>query len=252
MTCRLALALVLWSGVAAADETAEALYDKGQAAFDAKQFDAAIVAWEQSFELSKESVLLFNVAQAYRLRGAPGDCTKALTNYQKFIELNAESDQRPVAERFAAELKPCAARETTPIAEPIIMQPPPVATSVRTPTVEPRDEDRPGRGKKIAGLAVAGGGVGLIATGFYFGYKASALGDEVTRACYDGCDWATYSSKDDAGRRDQTLQFVFKGAGVAAVIGGGVLYWLGHSDATSNVAVAPRSDGAVLTWSGSW
>src|SRR5213083_2422043 len=95
-------ALVLTSAhvVGAAPSEAEQAYEQGQAAFDAGRFGDAVVAWERSYELSKEPVLLFNLGQAYRQRHGPGDCAKALAAYKRFIELVPEAVQRPLAEGF--------------------------------------------------------------------------------------------------------------------------------------------------------
>ena len=251
--------LTLGTGIAAADESdAEKLYEHGQVAFDAKQFDEAVTAWERSYELSKEPGLLFNLGQAYLQRGKPGDCTKALASYQKFIELDAASEQRSVAEGFMAEMRACAVHEaSTPIAAPITVPPPtPItapSTVVAPPVIERHDnETYPGRTKKLAGLAITGGGVALVATGFYFGHRASALGGEVKNACWNGCDWAVYGPKDTEGHGDQTKQYVFDGIGAAAIIGGGVLYWFGNREVAPSIALTSRRGGAIVTWSGSW
>jgi hypothetical protein len=248
--------LVLASGIAAADETnAEKLYEQGQVAFDAKRFDEAISAWEQSYELSKEPDLLFNIGQAYRQRGKPGDCTKAFTSYQKFIELAATSEQRPVAEGFAVELKACAIHEApAPIAAPIaVPSPTPIMALVTAPPlIEPSNGTRSGRTEKIAGFTLAGGGVALVATGFYFGHRASSLGNEVTSTCAKGCDWAVYGPKNTDGRSAQTKQYVFDGLGAAAIVGGGIMYWLGTREGAPSIALATHRGGAVVTWSGSW
>lgn len=232
--------LLFWTETAFADDPSEAerYYQEGQLAYDRGDFDVAVAAWQRSYQLSNAPDLIYNVAQAHRLAD---HCTLALQSYRRFVELDPASPKRALAEGFIRELTP-------------VCGSPPVATPIATPTVTPiaAPIERPPHTKKIVGLVVASSGVGLIATGFYFGHRAASLSDEVARACYNGCDWTTYSGKDSAGRRDQTLQFVFKGAGIAAVIGGGALYWFGRSNATSSVAVAPRSGGAVLTWSGSW
>jgi tetratricopeptide (TPR) repeat protein len=226
-------------------------YVRGQAAFDAKRFDEAVSAWERSYELSQEPALLFNIGQAYRQRKKAGDCAKAFASYQKFIELDAMSDQRPVAEGFSIEMHTCA-RESTPL---IVTSVAPVQHASTTTVPQPvlPIDTRSGRTKKLAGLAIMGSGAALAATGFYFGRRASSLGNEVTRACRDGCNWEFYGPKDANGRSAQTKQYVFAGLGVAAIVGGGVMYWLGlHAQRTSTFAIALHHDDTAITWSGSW
>lgn len=233
--------------LAAADESgdAEQLYNQGQAAFDATRYDDAVTAWQKSFELSHEPGLLFNLGQAYRLRAHDGDCARAAAAYRKFIAQDPMSPQRSIAEGFASDTEKCAAAEkpvTTPAAP---VQPP----------IGPRESgsSRLGRTTQIAGIAVAAGGVALVATGLYFGHQASSLGDEVSAACADGCDWAVFGPKDAEGRRAQRKQYIAGGLGIAAIAGGAVLFWLGsRTHAPSPIAVVPRPGGAGITWSGSW
>jgi tetratricopeptide (TPR) repeat protein len=247
-SARIALVgLALSARIAVAEPTeAEKLYDQGQAAFDAKRFDDAITAWERSYELSDERGLLFNIGQAYRRRRGPGDCAKAAAAYKKFLELDATSDQRSLAQGFAAEMDKCVASERP--APPPIVTPPVAPAPVVVPSAEPAPHTS---GTRIAGLAVAGGGVALLAVGIYYGHRASSLSDELTTTCASGCSWAEQSSKDADGRSAQTKQWLFDGLGAAAIVGGGVLFWLGSRE-ESPIAITPRRDGAAITWSGSW
>ena len=69
-------AIVLALGAtASADPAAEQLYDEGQQAFNRGDYPTAIARWRSSYEMSKLPLLVFNVAQAYRLAG---DCAHAL------------------------------------------------------------------------------------------------------------------------------------------------------------------------------
>jgi tetratricopeptide (TPR) repeat protein len=250
MTRAIVIALVasMVPRLAVADESSEAeqLYNQGQAAFDAKRYDDALAAWHRSFELSREPGLLFNLGQAYRLRAQTGDCARAATAYRKFIAQDPMSSQRQIAEGFASDSEKCAAAEQ------------PVSTTTTTIVQAPIELGGPSRGKagrtkQIAGITIAGGGVLLVATGLYFGRKASSLGDEVTTACTGGCDWAVYGPKDADGRSAEGKQYIYGGLGVAAIIGGAVLVWLGsHERAASPIAVVSRRDGAGIVWSGSW
>lgn len=248
MTRAIVVALIastLVARLAVADGTsdAEELYNEGQAAFDARRYDDAVAAWQKSFELSNEPGLQFNLGQAYRRRGNVGDCAKAVAAYRKFIAQDPMSAQRKVAEAFAADAEKCAASETAPS---------PTTAPIPAPN-DPASSDRGASGTQVAGVAMAGGGVLLVATGLYFGHKASSLGDEVTSACGTGCDWAVFGPKDADGRSAQTKQYIFGGLGVAAILGGAVLYWLGaRNQAPAPIAIDARRDGADIVWSGSW
>jgi hypothetical protein len=249
------LLVMLACPLAHAESEAERLYNQGQQAYEALRYDDALTAWERSYALSKLPALVFNIAQAQRLRGKPGDCTKATTSYRKFISLAPKSNERPQAEGFIAELAPCVEQEAKP--QPVVIPPPqavtPPATTLPAPMPPPREGGGGGKGKRFAGYAVGGAGLVLVATGVYFGAKARRLGDEVSDECADGCDWNLVKDKDAEGKSAETTQYVLYGVGLAAIAAGGVLWWMGNKEAkSSNVAVTPTRGGAAVSFSGAW
>ena len=245
------IVVALLPAVAHAESEAERLYNQGQTAYEALRYDDALTAWEKSYALSKLPGLLFNIAQAQRLRGRAGDCTKATANYRKFIALMPKSTERPTAEGFIAELSPCVDAEARP--QPVVPTPeavtPPPTTAPMTQPAQPKEG---GKGKRFAGYAVGGAGVALVLTGVYFGAKARRLGDEVSDECRDGCDWNLVKDKDAEGKSAETTQYVLYGVGLGAIAVGGVLWWLGNSERRSSVAITPTQGGAAFSWSGAW
>jgi hypothetical protein len=90
-----------------------------------------------------------------------------------------------------------------------------------------------GRPLRIAGLATAGAGVAALAAGAVFGLQARSKGDSVSTANrFD-------PNADSAGRRAQTLQYVFYGIGGAAVATGAVLFYFGIDRSDERAALAP-------------
>jgi len=238
------IVLVLSAHVAAAQAPTEAerLYTEGQTAYDAKRYDEAVKAWERSYELSRLPALVFNIAQAYRLRGS---CTKAVETYRKFIALDPKSGERPTAEGLIKEMEPCADRPAPEVVPKVVV---PVVDDSKRDVVT-RDQ---GRGKRIGGVVFAITGLALVGTGAYFGKCAQTLADEVRTACVEQCEWAELEAKDADGRQAAKLQYVFYGAGAAAAVTGGVMYWLGARSRATPV-IAPRGDGgAMVLWRGSW
>jgi tetratricopeptide (TPR) repeat protein len=247
--------VLLFAPLAHAESEAERLYNQGQQAYEALRYDDALTSWEKSYALSKLPALVFNIAQAQRLRGKPGDCTKATASYRKFISLAPKSNERPQAEGFIAELAPCVEQEAKPAPAPVVPPPQVVAPTPQQPAlVMPvREGGGGGKGKRFAGYAVGGAGIVLVATGVYFGAKARRLGDEVSDECRDGCDWNLVKDKDAEGKSAETTQYVLYGVGLAAIAAGGVLWWMGNKEASSsNVAVTPTQGGAAISWSGGW
>lgn len=230
-----AIVVAAHSATALAGPSAEELYDQGQHAFDAGDYPRAIAKWKRSYELSSAPLLLFNVAQAYRLSG---DCEHALASYKRFTEalateIEPTSDQRAIADDFIHELQPKCGAPT---------RPPSGDHSSATPA----------RTLKVAGFATGGAGVALVATGLLFGRRASSLGDEVTSDCAVSCDWATEKSKQSDGQRDATIGKVLDGVGLAAIAVGVGMYIYGSREGQPALAIQRGAHGATVTWSRAW
>ncbi len=252
MTNRLKIALVIaafaaFEATALAAPSAEDLYDEGQTAYDGADYTTAITRWAASYELSRESGLLFNLAQAYRLSG---DCTSALSTYKRFVTLDPTADQRALTDDLVRELEPKCGGAGRAIGERTV----PKLVLSRPSAVSLEREREPGRTLKITGLVTGGAGVASIAVGLALGHHASTLAGEVTRACALSvtCDWSVQKSKDAAGRRDAALGYAFDVIGIAAIVGGVTMYYLGYREGMISISPRTREGGAVITWSGSW
>jgi len=225
-------------GRAIADPSPEAAraYRDGQAAFDRQSYDAAIEAWQRSYELSHAPGLLYNLGQAYRLRAAAGDCTRARSAYESFVDLTGPSPQGTLANGYLAQLGPCASSATAT-----------VGTTPATSMPVTRD-----RGIAMAALGAAG--IGLVATGLLLGHHAATLGDEVTSACSTDCDWSAERGKDAAGRRDAALGWTFDAIGGLALVGDAVWYYLGrdHGSRTSPLEMRADAHAATISWRQRW
>ena len=251
MSSRVALALLLLaSHLAVADPApdAEQLYRDGQTAYDQARYDDALGAWQRSYDLSHAPPLLYNIAQAYRVRAHPGDCALARAQYQSFVELSAPSPQRALAEGYIAQLATCA---SAPAGAPA----PSDGASRPVPSDDASTHERSIHNRQIAVAVVGAGGIVLLTTGIYLGHRASTLGNEVTSACAASCDWSVEKDKDAAGHRDATLGWTFDTLSAIAIVGSAALYYFGVRDTEIRVApIATRSreSGAVLSWSKTW
>jgi hypothetical protein len=199
-------------------------------------------------ELSRAPALLYNIAQALRLRARPGDCGAALTRYREFITLVEPSPQREIAERYIAELGTCASTNA-PAGD---LAPTPLHAPMHLPRVsasrDARDDTR-----VIAVATIAVGGLGMLVTGIALGHHASTLGDEVSNACAVSCDWSAEKSKDAAGHRNSVLGWTLGTIGAVALVGDAAMYYFGVHEHNINVALAgARAPGAVITWRTSW
>ena len=85
--------------------TARALSDKGLREYQQGELDAAIESFMGAYALSKNGGLLFNVAQAYRLKK---DCEHAKEYYGRYLAAVPDSALKPSVERRQAEMEACA------------------------------------------------------------------------------------------------------------------------------------------------
>jgi tetratricopeptide (TPR) repeat protein len=97
----------------------------------------------------------------------------------------------------------------------------------------------PGRGLRIAGVTAAAVGVAGIATGVMLNLKANSLAKNLEAA--NGSSTTLYSRSTESSRSSyQTLGWLGYGAGAACLVGGAVLYLLGHSQGqNAQVAFVP-------------
>src|SRR5262249_60122060 len=128
--------------------------------------------------------------------------------------------------------------------------PPPPTGGPPEPTVPTAVESGGGSGGalRIAGIATAGVGVALVATGVYFGLKAKSIADDVD-GLKDHWDQGLY----DSGQAAQRNMYLCVGAGAVAIAGGAVMYFiLGKKDEGPAISVQPSVSPAagVLVLSG--
>jgi tetratricopeptide (TPR) repeat protein len=91
------------------------------AAYNLGHFDEAAEHYEEAYRLVPDPVLLFNIAQSYRLGGKPD---KALNAYRAFLRTaDTEASNREVAEKHIAEIKRHLEENKGSPAEPVTTPP---------------------------------------------------------------------------------------------------------------------------------
>jgi PEGA domain len=83
-------------------DTARKLVKEGIAAQDAKDYGRAVALYLKAFSLDPHPLLLFNVAQAYRLAGCP---QRAVSFYERYLTLEPKGTQAAAAQAALAEIK---------------------------------------------------------------------------------------------------------------------------------------------------
>lgn len=256
---------------------AKQLYDDGLSHYNIAEYTEAITSWKQAYKLSKKPLLLFNIGQAYRLSG---DCNGATTFYDSYQreepspKNQAELDQAITLCKDKG-TKPVDKTPDKPIEKPADQAPDkPVVRVDKTPdrpavkSKEPegrvadtgpshesdenetrdRGDAQPGKTKKLAGIGVGAVGIVLEGVAIYFALDSKNQSDALNG--YTG-EWTqTQTDIESKGKSDTKNAFVLGGVGAAAIIAGGVLYYLGASaHATeSSVAVVPTHGGAAVAY----
>lgn len=248
---------------ASAEEEAKAKFMAGKQAYRLGEYDEAIALWKEAYRLKDNPAFLFNIGQAYREKGDLPRAVQFFENYLK--EAPATASNRKDVEQRVAELKQLIADQkasaSRPPNEPVELNPtttpPPVLESDPTTTPdpvtppvgsetpeEPRDGSGGGGSLRIAGLGTAGVGLVLVGTGVFFGLAASSAQSDVEAAVANGEVWTEELDKKDAdGRSAATISTVTLGLGAAAVVTGGVLFYLGMRKGkteSSSVSLVPQ------------
>jgi len=228
---RLILAVTLVASVARADGGGKELYERGVAAYQRHDYEAAVQAFHDAYEVDPRPEILFAWAQAERLGG---DCAHAVIHYRKFLDghppaVQAKAAQAPLerCERVLATAPPAAPAPEAAV-EPAPAPPAVVLTEKPPPPPKPSRhfyEDGLGDVLVGAGIAAAAAGGVLLAT-------AGSPDDART---YDD-----FQMRRDTALSHQRWGLVAIGAGAALFVGG-VTHWLiwSHGDETG-VAVAGR------------
>jgi outer membrane biosynthesis protein TonB len=134
---RLAAGLALAAALASparADDTqrAKELFQQGTTLFNVGEFDKAIEAWQQGYKEKPDPGFLYNIGQAYRLKG---DAPKAIFFYRGYLRNSPKAANRADVEAKIAALQKGVEEHpaATPPATPPPVTPPPSVPPAVTP-----------------------------------------------------------------------------------------------------------------------
>ena len=212
-------------------------FQEGRTFYDAGRYGEAITAFLEAQRLAPSPALLFNIAQAYRLNG---DCKHAHAYYRDFLAARPGDPNRALIESRIAEMERCVQKARTP--PPVVVSTPP------PPPSSTRATERPGRTKRIVGIAAAGVGVGLLAAAAVTSVQAASARERIDQLYHEGGTWTPQYDALEArakGRERASLGLLV--AGGASLLGGAFVYYLGWRD-TQTIEVVPVAGGAVGTW----
>jgi len=212
-------------------------YEKATRAYDIGKYDEAIAEYQNVYEISGDSKMLYNIGQAYRLNGQP---EQAVRFYRRYLQrlpnaVNREDVEKKIAdqEKTLEEQKVAAAAaaaaaaappppvRTTPPPAPIVLAPPPTSP----PPPAPVSTYSPGlRIASYVCLAAGGAALGFSAVA---GYMAKSKGDQLTSDSNEGKVFRT--SLESQGKLWDKLALGSVIGGGALAITGGILFFVSGS-----------------------
>jgi len=232
---------------------AAAMYEKGSAHYEAGRFSEAIPLFREAYEMVRDPVYLFNLAQSYR---KVLDCERASEYYLRYLEeaTDADAKQRERVQGWLRELAPCVderktaaetARKAQEQAERARLEAEAARRREQGPRYRTIDN---GQWFRLGGYVAMGLGAVGIGLGVSYGIKGSNLKDELATTCATGCNWADEAlrAKDEAGKRANTLSTTFWIGGGVALAGGVALYFVGRSR-VERVQIVPVDGGATVS-----
>lgn len=231
-TLRAFVAVSLLAGAAAAvaeprpadpAARARALFAEGDSHFRLREYDQAIARFKEAYRLEPAPLLLFNLAQAYRLAG---DCRQAAWFYDRFAHSGADAAAIAAAEEQRTAMRRCVARLDA-------------TAAAGRPAARRSALAWVGVGVGVAGVAAVAGGAG-------FAYRAGDQAAQRDAACgdADGCTAIQARGFDDAGRTASRAAIGLFTAGGVMIAGGVTMYVLGRRG--PRVTIRPRDGGATL------
>ena len=211
-------------------EQAKQLFRNGATLYDEGRYEDAIAAWQEAYNLSKEPVLLFNIANAYERLGRYQESYDALNRYRAF----APESEREAIERRLVNLE---AR----------LKEQPASTTTTTPPPAPKPEKE--RSGLLIPVAFYGVGVAGLGVGTGFALRASGARDEAASLCAP-TDTSALCPDSAAGAisRDRTSSHIADvgfAVGAVGLVGGTALMFVGRS--SEGVAVSPTLNGFVVS-----
>ena len=230
---------------------ARRLFGEGLKHFNVGEYDIAIQKFKASYQREPAPGLLYDLAQAHRLKG---DCGQALVLYRRYLAAKPQGKDRARVETRIIEMEECQRIEpkpapaspvdptsaaTPPIPledtpmpvrspQPALLQPLPAATGTFRPEAgmpgrsnEP--DAAPIRSRKGA-AALGAASLSFLAAGGYFAWDAGRASDAMSRRFANGGTYDVLARQDESrGTRSERLAI----AGVAgAALTAAVAVWL--------------------------
>lgn len=225
-------------------DKARQLADKGRSSHEAGDYNTAIAAYTEAYAIAPSPALLFNLAQAYRLRGS---CDDAALMYRRYLDTRPALDARVIAEGHLATVERCAHKialsipldDTERRAVPVVAKQQDLA----------RERSDTGLSRQRVGIGLAIGGGLALAAATYFAIDAKSAENDVEDAYANGGEGWDLAPIDDRGQRSAKLGMWLGIGGGALVVAGVTTYVLGRrAERAAPIALVPKKGGAEVSF----
>lgn len=218
-------------------------FARGQAAFEAEDYERAIPELKAAYALEPNPLLLYAWAQAERFAGR---CGKAIELYRKFLESDPGPAQARLAETNILDCEAALSEERPPAPPPAPVITPTEEPPSPPPEDEPPPEITPWYRDWVGGTLVGVGAASLVAGGVVF-----ALGRRQASNADAARTEGEYIDEVDAARVKQITGAVLLGVGGALVLGGAIRWgvWSNRNKGTSveiGAALHPSGRGLIV------
>jgi tetratricopeptide (TPR) repeat protein len=239
-------------------------YDRATRAYDMGKYPEAVDEYQKVYEIDGDPVMLYNIAQAYRLNEQPQE---AIHFYRRYLQRSPEARNRDDVERKIAtqekviedKRKAAAAVQPPPPPPPKTTTPKPVQTTVAPPpplpppppppivraTAPVHEPEPPSNAQRIIGWSMIGAGVASDVVAVIEGIRAKNRGDALTTASKSGT-LPMYDPNLQSERKKANIIAIVCGiAGTAVAVAGAVVLITNGSSSSPSTDTPPDTGSTV-------
>ena len=233
-------------------------YQQATRAYDLGKYQEAVDEYQKVYEIDGDPVMLYNIAQAYRLNDQPQE---SIHFYRRYLQRSPEARNKEDVERKITAMEklieerrkaaalvapPPPKTEVKPVAVPEPVVPPPVTPPVVVvaPPPPPPPPPPPSTARRVLGWSMVGVGVASVAVAIVEGIKAKNRGDEVTKmsSTTDPPVWTpALESTQSQGKTANIVAIVCGIAGTAVGVAGAIVLITNGSSTPANDNGAPAT-----------
>jgi Tetratricopeptide repeat len=243
-------------------------YQQATRAYDLGKYQEAVDEYQKVYEIDGDPVMLYNIAQAYRLNDQPQE---SIHFYRRYLQRSPEARNKEDVERKITAMEklieerrkaaalvapPPVKADVKPVAVPEPVTPPVVTTPVVIAPPLPPPPAPPSTTRRVLGWSMIGVGAASIAVAIVEGIKAKNRGDELTQMQGPQnapiAELPVWTSERESiqsqGKTANIVAIVCGIAGTAVAVGGAVVLITNGSSSPANDNGAPPATANTVSF----